>query len=73
MEKTKGRNVKVFGEDFNLYVLGLAYILAGCERRGHVLSYCFLMKKSLYFKSDTVKKIETTLFYQCFYITDLIF
>ena len=50
MEETIGRNVNVSVGEFNLCVLGVPYILAGCDLQGYVLSYCSLVKKSLFFK-----------------------
>ena len=34
-----GRNVNVSVGDFSLCVLGVLYILAGCDPQGYVLSY----------------------------------
>ena len=44
------RNVNLSVGDFNLCVLGVPYILAGCELQGHILSYYSLGKKLLFFK-----------------------
>ena len=34
MEETIGRDVNISVEDFNLCVLGVPYILAGCQPEG---------------------------------------
>ena len=50
MEEAIGRNVNVSVGDFELCILGIPYILVGCEPQGYILSYCSLVKKSLFFK-----------------------
>ena len=50
MEETIVRNINVSAGDFNLCVLGVPYILAVCQPQGYMLSCCFLVKKSLFFK-----------------------
>ena len=50
MEGTIGQNIDVSVGEFNLYVLGVPYIQAGCKPQGYMLSYCSLVKKALFFK-----------------------
>ena len=47
MEDSIGRNVNVSVDDFNSYVLGVSYILAGCEPQGYILLCCSLVKNSI--------------------------
>ena len=49
MKKTIERNVNVSMGDFNLCVFGVQYILTGREIQECMLSYCSLVKKSLFF------------------------
>ena len=51
MEETIGRNVNVSVGDLNVCVLGVPYILAGCEPQGYILSYCSLVEKVLIFSA----------------------
>ena len=50
MEETIKRNINVSVSDFNLSVLEVSYILAGYEPQGYMLSYCSLVKKSIFLK-----------------------
>ena len=50
MEETIKGNINVSVGDFNLSVKGASYILAGYEPQGYMLSYCSLVKKSIFLK-----------------------
>ena len=49
MNETIGRNINVFMGDFSLCVFEILYIMAGLDLQGYMLSYCSLVKKSLFF------------------------
>ena len=49
MEETVGQNVNVSVGDLNLCVLGVPYILAGCEPQGIYIIILLLSEKALIF------------------------